>query len=515
MPGKTAGTVELGNALSETEEYDIAEPRAEAMIHSLRAFGYDLPTALADLIDNSIAASAKNVWLEFYWDGAKSYIAVTDDGGGMSEPALLDAMRPGSRSPLDIRDPGDLGRYGLGLKTASFSQAKRLTVGAKQGESVAVRCWDLDVVTKYSDWRLLRSGSITFTKYALPRLENMVSGTVVLWESMDRITPEGTDRDNKKTHDQFLRRADQVKSHLAMVFHRFLDPHENPGKTPLKLWINGQPVTAWDPFLTAEKATQLLTEEAVPLLNSRIMVKPYVLPHHTKLTPEKHKQASGIRGWNAQQGFYVYRNRRLLAAGTWLGLGFQQDEHYKLARILLDIPNHMDADWEIDVKKSRATPPPAIREHLKILATAARSHAAAVYRHRGARIQNSGTETTFLWEQKVRRSKIFYQINREHPLVSAAIAEGGSKTCALLHLIEETIPIPTITKDWSEDPTKQAAPFEDANQSELQAALRDTYQGLLSAGVASSKAVFRLLNMEPFSRFPDMVTALEKQEHLS
>ena len=252
-------------------EYDLATPRAGAMIYSLRAFGYDLATALADLIDNSIAANAKNVWLDFHWNGAASYISALDDGDGMTETQLLDAMRPGSQSPLAERDPADLGRYGLGLKTASFSQAKRLTVGTKQGDTIAVRCWDLDYVTECGDWRLLRKGSETFAENAMPYLEAKTSGTVVFWEAMDRITPPGTDVNSEKAQNHFYYRADQVKAHLAMVFHRFLDPRENPGKTPLKLWINEQPIAAWDPFLSNEKATQLLAEETVPLLGCRLM----------------------------------------------------------------------------------------------------------------------------------------------------------------------------------------------------------------------------------------------------
>ena len=493
-----------------TAEYDIAEPQAAAMIHSLRAFGYDLATALADLIDNSIAAYAKNIWLEFYWNGEHSTIAATDDGRGMSEAELLAAMRPGSSSPLDERDPQDLGRYGLGLKTASFSQAKRLTVGTKQGDNISVRCWDLDYVTQYNAWRLQRRGSEPFAQCALPRLAPLASGTIVFWEMMDRITPPGTNTNSDKAQQQFLHRVDEVKAQLSMVFHRFLDPRENVGKSPLKIWLNGNPVAAWDPYLTGETATQLLTEEMVPLLGCRLTVKPYVLPHHSKISPELHKLAAGVKGWNAQQGFYVYRNRRLLAAGTWLGLGFQQEEHYKLARILLDIPNHMDAEWEIDVKKSRASPPPAIREHLRQLAIASRSKASAVYRFRGARIQKGSQETVYLWQQKVRRSKVFYQINREHPLVSAALETGGNKIRTLLHMIEETVPIGTITKDWSEDPTKQAGPFDETVTPELRTALKDTYNILVQAGIKPQDAKLRLMNMEPFSQFPQIVAALDE-----
>ncbi|MCK4790053.1 MAG: ATP-binding protein, partial [Desulfobacteraceae bacterium] len=107
---------------------EIAEPHAGAMIESLRAFGYDLRTATADLIDNSVFAEAKNVWIYFHWNGADSFIRITDDGWGMSEGDLYEAMRPGSKSPLELRKPSDLGRFGLGMKTASFSQCRRLTV---------------------------------------------------------------------------------------------------------------------------------------------------------------------------------------------------------------------------------------------------------------------------------------------------------------------------------------------------------------------------------------------------
>lgn len=493
-------------------EYDDVPPRAEALIHSLRAFGYDLATALADLVDNSIAAGAKNVWLDFHWNGAKSNISVSDDGKGMSETELLDAMRPGNRSPLEKRNSRDLGRYGLGLKTASFSQAKRLTVGSKQAGTYAVRCWDLDFVTKVQGWRLLRQSSLTFTKLAGERLASLKHGTVVMWENMDRVTPRGTDLQSGRDQDLFLSRADRVREHLAMVFHRFLDPRDNPGRTPLRIWVNGQLVEPWDPFLTAEKATQLLTDEAVALFGDRLTVRPYVLPHHSKLSGEKHRSASGVKGWNAQQGFYVYRNRRLLAAGTWLGLGYQQEEHYKLARIQLDIPNHMDAEWEIDVKKSRATPPPAIRGDLKRIADATRKQAVAVYRHRGTRLRTGTTELTFLWEQKVRRSKVFYQINRDHPLVRTAVANGGKTVKALLSLIEETVPIHTIAKDWAEDPTRQASPYEDAAAPDIKFALYETYCCLLDGGVAPAKAVGTLLNMEPFNHFPDLVAALEKED---
>ncbi len=142
----------------QAEEPDHAPPQAACLAESLRAFPYELPTALADLVDNSLTARARNVWLDFHWDGADSVIAITDDGDGMTEEKLRAAMRPGSQSPLVPRETHDLGRFGLGLKTASFSQARRFSVRSRPGKSdPATRCWDLDHIALVNDWQLLRS----------------------------------------------------------------------------------------------------------------------------------------------------------------------------------------------------------------------------------------------------------------------------------------------------------------------------------------------------------------------
>src|SRR2546428_7939377 len=143
---------------AEDVEFDLVPPNAASLVESLRAFGYGLPTAIADLVDNAIFGKARNIWIEFFWDGEESAVCLTDDGCGMSEPELRDAMRAGSRNPLDDRDPRDLGRFGLGLKTASFSQCRRLTVRSKTKDGGAItRCWDLDCIGRTNDWRLLRS----------------------------------------------------------------------------------------------------------------------------------------------------------------------------------------------------------------------------------------------------------------------------------------------------------------------------------------------------------------------
>jgi hypothetical protein len=288
---------------------DIVEPRASAMIESLRAFGYNIQTAIADLIDNSISAGATNIWLSFCWDGANSHISIRDDGHGMTEAQLISAMRPGSQSPLEKRKQDDLGRFGLGLKTASFSQCRRLTVASRsKNHSVAIRRWDLDYVNQVDEWRLLRAPA-EGSAQKFNDLETASCGTSILWECLDRVVGEAK-VDNQKAQDDFLEAVEVVENHLSIVFHRFLEKRDR-----LKLWINQHPVQPWNPFLPNAQATQILPLEPLTFKGETMWVQPYVLPHHSKIDLDTYNKAAGLNGWNAQQGFYVYRNERLLVAG--------------------------------------------------------------------------------------------------------------------------------------------------------------------------------------------------------
>lgn len=202
-------------------EYDIANPRASRLFESLRAFGYDLSTAVADLIDNSISAQAKNIWVDFMWAGQSSRVLV--NGQGMSEARLVEAMTPGSESPQDLRGESDLGRFGLGMKTASISQCRCMTVITKEhGRSVVWRRWDLDYIAREGngEWRLLKGDSL-LSQADRDLLSGMDSGTVVVWDRLDHLAGEaGEDDETKQRH--FRERIDTVKLHLAMTFHRFL-----------------------------------------------------------------------------------------------------------------------------------------------------------------------------------------------------------------------------------------------------------------------------------------------------
>jgi DNA mismatch repair enzyme (predicted ATPase) len=486
--------------------FDPTPPHAAAIVESLRAFGYDLPTAIADVVDNSISAGARRVWLRFEWNGADSVISITDDGHGMNATELIEAMRLGGGGPLAERQPHDLGRFGLGLKTASLSQCRRLTVRShRTGTPSETRCWDLDVIGERNDWHLLRTADASAEPH-FAKLATLPHGTCVLWQKLDRLTRDQR-VDNGKQHDRFLERIDSVHRHLGMVFHRLMT-----GCDGVRLYINDREVEPWDPFFTEHTATLPLPADPLRLRGLPVSVRPYVLPHFSKLTKEEHALGAGPRGWLAHQGFYVYRRDRLLVAGDWLGFGWTKDEHLKLARIAIELPNALDHDWQINVTKSRATPPPALRDDLRRIALRTREEAKKVYTHRGARlVPQKNSERVHLWAPVAKHDRVFYQINREHPLVHHALATTTDAPAlrALLTLIQETIPLQHIAITATENPASQPEPFEDAHEAEIIEAMRQLHRLFLAAGHTPAEARRRLASQSPFDQFPALLATLD------
>jgi Histidine kinase-, DNA gyrase B-, and HSP90-like ATPase len=481
--------------------YEVVEPRAESLVESLRAFGYATETAVADLVDNSITANATTIDVRLRWAGGESWIAIVDDGFGMDGESLREAMRPGTTSPSTPRRASDLGRFGLGLKTASFSQCRRLVVmSATATSSLAARTWDLDHVVRVGGWQLLTTMT-SEDRTLWDELRGDQPGTVVLWRLLDRLVVS-SDPQNEQAEKHFYNIADRVARHLGMTFHRYVT-----GPRQITIRVNGRNVVPWDPFLEPHETTQVVTDESLSYRGELIRVKSFVLPHASRLNPEEHCIAGGHRGWASQQGFYVYRNRRLIVSGSWLGLGFRREELTSLARIRLDLPNHMDSDWQIDVRKSVARAPGALVPELRRIAEVVRLRSANVYRHRGKVLQRaSHGDVVQAWIQVVRGTKIAYQVNRQHPLVAALLTTaGGGDVESMVRLLEETVPVPLIILNHADGQGRQAAPFEETAPDAVRSVLTDVVRAMRRAGTSGKEIVGRLLTMEPFSDFPDLV----------
>ncbi len=481
-----------------------AIPEASSMIETFRAIGYSIETAVADLIDNSVSAGARNIWINFEWLGSETWISVKDDGCGMDNNELVQAMRPGSKNPLEDRESKDLGRFGLGLKTASFSQCRKLSVISKKERLDPVYwTWDLNFVNQTCKWDLIKYLPVGNFEEDINSLK---SGTIVIWNEIDRLVKD-FQKDDDNSLDKFLQTMKNVKSHLAMVFHRFI---EN-GK--IKVQFQDRLVEAWNPFLPFEPTTQGFPEE--PLYNGNVVVKGFVLPHKSKLTDDKFREAEGPKGWNEQQGFYIYQNERLLLSGDWLGM-FRKEEHYKLARIEINLPNSLDSEWQIDIKKSIARPPLVLRDQLKAYASKVRAQAVEVYRHRG-KISKSfpGQKFVPLWIDHKRGDKWFYVINRKHPLIEKIISLAYEKPDkaieTLLRFIEETIPVKSIYIREAEEPEGQGNPFEGKKHDEIFSLMKIIYESLLNQGKTLDEAKAIIINLEPFNLYPEEISKLDPQ----
>ena len=493
-----------------TRNFRNIPPRSGAMVEALRGLGYSTSTAIADIIDNSIAANARKIEIIFNWAGATSSVFILDDGVGMTDGELEIAMSLGQKNPLDERDVSDLGRFGMGLKTASFSQCRSLTVASQKNGVLSCLRWDLDTLStnKNGEWTLLE-GPAEGSEHLLDKLPKEISGTIVIWENLDRlITPSFFEQD-------FLDMIDRVEAHLGMVFHRFIE-----GATPkLSININGRPIKAWDPFLSKNPATWSSPPISIPSESGIIKVQGFVLPHKDRLDPAVYENAGGPDGWTAQQGFYVYRNERLLVAGSWLGLGrsrsWTKEEAHRLARIRLDVPNSADAEWKINVIKSTARPPVSIRNRLIRIAEDTRERARRVFAHRGQSVKSLGSVAIEeVWRAEHFKGGIRYKIDLTHPAVKNVLDEiiGTNSEAdfrAMLRVVEETIPVQRIWLDTAEAKETPRTGFANEGSAEIAEIAKVMYENLvLKKGVSCALARAQLLRTEPFNNFPDLVNTL-------
>ena len=479
------------------------------MLESLRGLGYTVATAIADIVDNSISAGAATVDIRFEWAAFESFVRIIDDGRGMDDASLEAAMRLGARDPRETRARDDLGRFGMGLKTASFSQARRLTVASRKAVGpVACLRWDLDRIGEGADgqWPLFE-GPEAGSEPRITALDTMDQGTVVLWETLDRIVTQGFGPAD--VHDL----VEQVDSHLAMTFHRLIGPR-------LTIILNGQKVAPWDPFLTGNPSKRWESDEFRLAGAPDVVVQCHVLPHRDYFKPEAYDKAGGPAGWTTQQGFYVYRNERLLLAGTWLRLGergraWARDEPHRLARIRLDIPNTADAEWKINILKSTAAPPLRLRAQLTRLAIETRLKARDVFAFRGGRSATASSQAGALpdlWAARPLAQGTTYRIARDHDLVASVLDRAGplrDDILSMLRLIEETVPVQRIWLDTAEDKETPRTGFATAPEAEVLETLNTMFEVLVNhRGLSEDEARARLARTNPFDRFPALVGQL-------
>lgn len=409
----------------------VLDPVPSILIESLRDIGYRFDTAIADVVDNSLSANAERIWIEGRTEPFPA-IAIIDDGDGLSRSDLLDSMRMGSRDPKLTRAADDLGRFGLGLKTASFSQCRKLTVVSVRKGQTSGFTWDLDKVVESNEWRLIELADFSGLPYAEMLPEH---GTMVVWEKLDRVL--GEESDAVKRNLILSRYLENASNHLSLVFHRFLA--RDRGHKPIKFILNGGLITPLDPFVTNNSAT---IAGPVEPMGSGVTVQSFTLPHSSKYKRRSDYEANGLPGgYIKNQGIYLYRARRLIIHGTWFGLA-KKTTLTQLCRVKIDIDNSHDEEWKIDVKKASAQLPEAVRTEVRNLLERFKSPSVGVYRRRGTKQVSNAVYP--VWNTHTNGEKVSFKVNRSHPVVQEYLSQLPSHQqesfSLVLRLIESEFP---------------------------------------------------------------------------
>lgn len=423
---------------------EIELPPDPFLLESMRSVGYSFETAVADVIDNSISANARTVHLLSSKQGPQR-VSIFDDGDGMDSGEAVHAMQLAATSPSETRRESDLGRFGLGLKTASLSQCRQLTIATKKNAVLTLLRWDLDYVIESGRWLVLEpSEEEAHSLLGWNLLDDVRHGTLICWEDLDLLTrTEGGEQAN------FDSAVARVRDHCSLVFHRFVSGID---ARKVRMTVNGNDFDVFDPFLTKNRSTDVRTED-LKLEGQTLPVVAYTLPFINKLTPAERRLALAPGAFRDSQGFYVYRGGRLVVWGTWFRLN-PKSELGKLARVRVDVPNSLDHLWVLDIKKSSASPPRELREALKNLALQFVKPSTQVHRYRGRRSKNEDGLVR-LWDVVVDRDSFRYEVNREHPIVrgfaDSIPIESLANLEALIEGLEQTFPILDAHNRLSQD----------------------------------------------------------------
>jgi len=484
----------------------IVTPFAPILVESTRSIGYSFEAAVADIIDNSISAKAKKINV-YFSPFDEPYICVIDNGLGMDSNTLEQAMRYGSQSPDKVRSKSDLGRFGLGMKMASLSQCRKLTVVSKKNNMINACQWDLDIIKEKKDWVLISYNEKEINEF--PHIENLKdikSGTLVIWQDFDKLKALSSGKMEKI----FDEKNESTKDHIALVFHRYISGDGIINR--VKILVNDYEIIANDPFLKKHKATQALTEQTIKIKNEVIKVKPFILPHYKKLKEADYKLLGGKDDLKKNQGFYIYRNKRLILYGTWFQIA-RKEELSKLARIRVDIPNTLDHIWQIDVRKSTASLPLKIRKSLISIMDNIVGSSKRVYTYRGRKTKK--TEIGYLWEKIKLREGVQYSLNREHPilgLIYSTMEKEQIRTLNIyLDLLEEHFPYQDVYIDIAKGHDTNYKKAKKEGEDELYDIACEIFKNADLMNMNNSEVIESLKKKEPFCEYPRLIERLIKK----
>lgn len=415
-------------------------PSPNVLMNSMRSIGYSFKTAVADIIDNSISALANEIRIFTPINYNENYVSFVDNGEGMNRDELFNAMKYGSDK--ENYSTQDLGRFGVGLKSASLSQCRKLTVVSKKDNILSAFVWDLDCVIKNKTRDCLELDQTEIDNLpSINELKKFEHGTLVIRENFDILYKKS----NGKVLEALSSEVEETEKHLALVFHRFL----NSTFKPLKIYINEDLIIGCDPFLENHPKTDSQKPSIIKYHDSEIKIQPYILPHINDLTNEDIQKLGGENSLRNGQGFYVYRNNRLIIFGTWFRLASTSlsSELFKYGRIKVDIPNTLDEERDIDIRKQNASIPKGIQPYLKRIVSNVRTKSKDKNEKRTKLTLERNDDK--IWNKSLSRDqKEIYFINCESKFVKNFIDDFDdnqkSKILRFIEILSASIPYDDI-----------------------------------------------------------------------
>ena len=491
-------------------------PQADLLMGSMRSMGYSFESAIADVIDNSISADCTNIRLLFPSDAnAEMSIGILDDGYGMGSEELFEAMRYGSTASELARKETDLGRFGLGMKSASLSQCRILTVVSKKDSKVSAYTWDYNIIQKKKKWVVLELTALEIT--TLPYIDllgEQDKGTLVLWSDFDTLDKSS----DGQVYEALKELRVALDQYLSLIFHRYLSSNTHK----LNIFINNYKLKPLDPFLENHPKTTTKRERVIAIKDTKgeerlVQVKPYILPFISDLSEKDQRLLGGIENLRQKHGFYVYRNQRLIIWGTWFGMR-TRGELSKNARIRVDIPNTLDDIWNIDIKKQNATIPKRIQNQLKQTVNDVFEISTRQQTYRG-RKESVDENVEYVWSRmKGRNEHYYYQINRESNLYKMVREKLSDENLAYFDMfineVEKNFPIQQLYVDKSQEVVEIAESEDRAG--ELYELGVTIISSMRKAGLPLEEAIKQVLNMEQYVNNLDLkkkITNYFKDEH--
>jgi len=446
-------------------EFIDGSPPPKNHLTTLSRVGYTFTSAVGDLIDNSIAAGSQNISILFKLVNEAPAFIITDDGSGMNSLELKKNMVIGCKDPDDKREEKDLGRFGSGMKTASFSQARLLTVVSRTSadlEASAAR-WDTDLIKEKNQWILevLAEKDIANLTYLID-FNELNSGTVVCLQALTCLD------NNPDVSSQISILCNELTDYIQLYFHRFLN-------RSIKLKLNGVSISGLDPFMRKLPGYQELGLRELRTKKGKIVIQSHVLPRISSLTQNQLAQYKGAKHISQNQGLYIYRDKRLILAGGWFGIG-NINELSNLVRIQIDIPSELDTEWETDVKKSQLKIPLKVRQILKRILGSPISTAKRVHKYVGKKDEDSK-----YWD--IRQNELSgheetkYLINKDNELLKdlTSILDTSAKLKLAKYLcaIANNLPVNHIYMTMASTPKSIAKSTSDADYNNLLEALSE------------------------------------------